>query len=274
MEAFTQLLTALPLDIGMAFVLVQHLEAKHESLLARLLSKATQIPVTEVRQGTRVEPNHVYVIPANADLSLGDGALRILRRKTSASPHLPIDHFFRTLAESQGPRAIGVILSGTATDGTLGLKAIKLAGGTTFAQEPKSAKFDGMPKSAILAGCVDFVLPPERIAKELSQLTLHLHLGLSNLEKEDPPAPAWDEEWMRIFKLLRDTSGVDFTFYKKPTISRRVARRMALRKIEQLSEYLKYLQRQSRGAGCPLSGPSDSCHQLFSGTGSFSCAAK
>jgi two-component system CheB/CheR fusion protein len=242
LEAFTQLLAALPLDTGMAFVLVQHLEAKHESLLAKLLSKATLMPVTEVRQRTRVEPNHVYVIPANTDLSLGDAALRIRRRKSSASPHLPIDHFFRTLAESQGTRGIGVILSGTATDGTLGLKAIKLAGGTTFAQEPTSAKFDGMPKSAILAGCVDFVLPPERIAKELSQITLHLHLGLSNLEKEDPPVQALEEEWTRIFNLLRDTSGVDFTFYKKPTISRRVGRRMALRKIKQLSEYLKYLR--------------------------------
>jgi two-component system, chemotaxis family, CheB/CheR fusion protein len=244
LEAFTQLLTALPLDTGMAFVLVQHLEAKHESLLARLLSKATQMPVTEVRQGTRVEPNHVYVIPANADLILGDGALRIMRRKTSASPHLPIDHFFRTLAESQGPRAVGVILSGTATDGTLGLKAIKLAGGTTFAQEPRSAKFDGMPKSAILAGCVDFVLRPERIARELSQITLHVRLGRSNPGRTDPdpPVPALEEEWMGIFKLLRETSGVDFTFYKKPTISRRVARRMALKKIKRLSEYVNYLQ--------------------------------
>jgi len=242
LEAFTQLLTALPLDTGMAFVLVQHLEAKHESILAKLLSKATQMPVTEVRQGTRVEPNHVYVIPANADLSLGDGGLRILRRKTSASPHLPIDHFFRTLAESQGPRAVGVVLSGTASDGTLGLKAIKLAGGITFAQEPKSAKFDGMPKSAISAGCVDFVLQPERIAKQLSQITLHLHAGLSSLQTAEPDALSLNEEWMGIFKLLRETSGVDFTFYKKPTINRRVSRRMALKKFKRLSEYLKYLQ--------------------------------
>ena len=167
-----------------------------------------------------------------------------------------------------------MILSGTASDGTLGLKAIKLAGGITFAQEPKSAKFDGMPKSAILAGCVDFVLPPERIAKELSQITLHLHLGLSNLEKADPPVPAWDEEWMRIFKLLRDASGVDFTFYKKPTISRRVARRMALKKDRAAERVSEVPPRQPRRAGCPLSGPSDSCHQLLSGTRCFSCAAK
>lgn len=166
LEAFTELLTALPLDTGMAFVLVQHLEAKHESILTKLLSKATQMPVTEIRQGTRVEPNHVYVIPANADLSIANGVLRILKRKSSAGRHLPIDHFLRKLAETRGPKAIGVILSGTASDGTLGLKTIKSAGGITFAQEPKSAQFDGMPKSAILAGCVDFVLTPKRIARD------------------------------------------------------------------------------------------------------------
>jgi two-component system CheB/CheR fusion protein len=242
LEAFTELLTALPVDIGMAFVLVQHLEAKHESMLANLLSKATRMPVTEVRQGTRVEPNQVYVIPANADLSIANGVLRILRRKPSAGRYLPIDHFFHTLAEAQGPRAIGVILSGTASDGTLGLKAIKNAGGITFAQEPNTAKFDGMPKSAILAGCVDFVLSPERIAKDLSQITFRPHAGLSKLEKADPVVPALDEEWVRIFKLLQDASGVDFTFYKKPTISRRITRRMAVKKVDGLSEYRKYLQ--------------------------------
>jgi two-component system CheB/CheR fusion protein len=226
----------------MAFVLVQHLEAKHESILTKLLSKATRIPVTEIRQGTRVEPNHVYVIPANADLSIANGVLRILRRRTSPGRHLPIDHFFRTLAESQGRRAIGVVLSGTASDGTLGLKAIKAAGGITFAQEPKSAQFDGMPTSAILAGGIDFVLPPARIAKELSLIALHPYVGLSNLEHAKPLPPAWDDEWLRIFKLLRDASGVDFAFYKKSTIIRRTARRMSLKNIERLSEYLKYLQ--------------------------------
>ena len=242
MEAFTELLTALPLDTGMAFVLVQHLEAEHESMLTELLSKVTQIPVTEVRHGMRVEPNHVYVIRANTDLSLAGGVLRTSGRRAAAGRHLPIDHFFSTLAETQGHLAIGVILSGTASDGTLGLKAIKAAGGITFAQEPKSAKFDGMPKSALLAGCVDFVLPPERIARELSQITLHSYAGLPNLEKEYPLVSAWDEDWIRIFKLLREASAVDFTFYKKPTISRRIARRMALKKIERLSEYLKILQ--------------------------------
>ncbi len=242
LEAFTELLTALPLDTGMAFVLIQHLEAEHESMLTELLSKVTEMPVTEVRKATHVEPNHVYVIPANADLSLFEGSLRVSNRKAPAGRHLPIDYFFGTLAETQGHLAIGVVLSGTASDGTLGLKAIKTAGGITFAQEPKSAKFDGMPKSALLAGCVDFVLTPERIARELSQLTFHPGTGLQEKDKETPLGPAWGEDWMRIFRLLRNTSGVDFTFYKKPTIRRRVAHRMALKNLERLSEYLKNLQ--------------------------------
>lgn len=241
LEAFTQLLAALPLDTGMAFVFVQHLEARHESMLTDLLSKATRMPVTEVRRGTRIEPNHVYVIRANTDLSLLDGALRVAGRKAPAGRHLPIDHFFRSLAEIQGSRAIGIVLSGTASDGTLGLKAIKVAGGITFAQEPESAKFDGMPKSAIMAGCVDFVLPPARIAQELSHIIRHPYVVLSTVEKADPLPAEKGDEWDRLFKLLRDASGVDFTFYKKPTIKRRMARRMAVRKVERLGQYLKYL---------------------------------
>ena len=143
-------------------------------MLTELLSKATQMPVTEVRQGMLVEPNHVYVIPANADLSIANGALRISRSQDLARPPFADRSFLPHVGRDAGPHlAIGVVLSGTASDGTLGLKAIKSAGGITFAQEPKSAKFDGMPKSAILAGCVDFVLSPERIAMELSQIAFH-----------------------------------------------------------------------------------------------------
>lgn len=226
----------------MAFVLVQHLEAKHESLLTDLLSKATRMPVTEVRRRTRVEPNHVYVIRANTDLSLVGGALHVVARKAPAGRHLPIDHFFLSLAKIQGARAIGVVLSGTASDGTLGLKAIKVAGGITFAQEPASATFESMPKSAMIAGCVDFVLPPARIAKELSHIGRHPVVGRSILEIADALPPERGDEWSGLFKLLRDASGVDFTFYKRPTIQRRVTRRMAMRKVERLGEYLKYLE--------------------------------
>jgi two-component system, chemotaxis family, CheB/CheR fusion protein len=140
LEAFTQLLRALPTNTGMAFVLVQHLEPKHESMLTKLLARATAMPVREISERMRVEPNSVYVIPANADLSLIDGLLHVVGRMAPAGRHLPIDYFFRSLAETRKSQAIGVILSGTASDGTAGLQAIKAEGGITFAQEPISAK--------------------------------------------------------------------------------------------------------------------------------------
>jgi two-component system CheB/CheR fusion protein len=241
LEAFTQLLHALPTDTGMAFVLVQHLEPSRESVLTKLLARATEMPVQEVREGMRAEPNQVYVIPANADLSLMDGLLHIVGRKAPAGHHLPIDYFFRSLAQTRKSQAIGVILSGTASDGTAGLHAIKAEGGITFAQEPGSAKFDGMPRSAIAAGCVDLVLPPDRIAAELARLARHPFVAL--LPQDAVPAlPAKEEDWAHLFRLLRTSSGVDFTFYKKSTIKRRLARRMTLHKIETMGEYLKLIE--------------------------------
>jgi two-component system CheB/CheR fusion protein len=242
LEAFTQLLRALPTDTGMAFVLVQHLEPKHDSVLTTLLARATKMPVQEVREGMHVEANHVYVIPANADLSMLDGLLHIVGRKAPAGRHLPIDYFFRSLAETQGPRAVGVILSGTASDGTAGIRAVKEEGGITFAQDPESARFDGMPRSAIASGCVDFILPPERIAKELARIVRHPFVGLLPLD-EIPALPALEEEWTRLFLFLRSATGVDFSLYKKSTVKRRLARRMAVCKADNLSAYLKILER-------------------------------
>lgn len=209
LDAFTQLLHALPTDTGMAFVLVQHLEPSRESVLTKLLARATEMPVQEVREGMRAEPDHVYVIPANADLSLMHGLLHIVGRKAPAGHHLPIDYFFRSLAQTRKSQAIGVILSGTASDGTAGLHAIKAEGGITFAQEPASAKFDGMPRSAIAAGWVDLVLPPERIAAELARLARHPFVAL--LEQDaDPALPAKEEDWARLFRLLRNIIGGGF----------------------------------------------------------------
>jgi two-component system, chemotaxis family, CheB/CheR fusion protein len=238
LEAFTELLRVLPADTGMAFVLVQHLEPKHESVLTTLLARATQMPVQEAREGMQVESNHVYVIPANADLSVLHGLLHIVRRKAPAGRHLPIDYFFNSLAESRGPRAIGVILSGTASDGTAGVRAIKEADGITFAQDPASAKFDGMPRNAIASGYVDLVLPPDRIAKELVRIARHTFIGLP-LASEIPTLAAPTEEWTRLFRLLQRATGVDFSLYKQSTIKRRLARRMAIRKVDKLPEYLK-----------------------------------
>jgi two-component system, chemotaxis family, CheB/CheR fusion protein len=226
----------------MAFVLIQHLDPRHESMLAKLLSTATRMPATEVNEPERVQPNHIYVISPNADIAVRKGVLRALVRNEPAGRHMPVDYFFRSLAEDQGARAIGVVLSGTGSDGTLGLRAVKVEGGITFAQEPRSAKYDGMPQSAIRAGCADFVLPPAGIANELSEISRLPNIGLSHPEETAPPLPAHGKEFGRILQLLRAASGVEFTYYKKTTIQRRIARRMSLHKIERVGAYLKYVE--------------------------------
>ena len=239
LEAFRSLLQAVPAKTGMAFVLVQHLDPEHESLLTRLLSNATRMPVTEVTEGVTVEPDRVYVIPPNKALGIRNGDLHLLARRRQDPKHMPIDAFFQSLAENEGNRAIGVILSGVASDGTLGLAAIKAAGGITFAQDSRSAKYDGMPRSAIAAGCVDFVLSPEGIARELKRISLHPYLGTPDHSAAGKGQPG--EDLLRIFALLRNATGIDFTNYKRSTINRRIARRMVLHKISTLRQYLKHL---------------------------------
>ncbi len=176
LEAFTQLLTALPVDTGIGFVLVQHLDPEHESALTQILSRATQLPVREISNDEVVRPNHVYVIPPDTNLSITDGVLKLQPRLRTRVPHRPIDSFFESLAQDQREGAIGVVLSGTATDGTLGLEAIKAEGGITFAQND-TAKYDSMPRSAVAAGCVDLVLAPSDIAKELARIARHPYVA-------------------------------------------------------------------------------------------------
>ena len=247
LEAFRRLLGALPGDTGMAYVLVQHLDPRHESVLADLLSQATRMPVSEVKGDVRVEPNRVYVIPPTQDMGIADGILKLVPRSASGRLHMPIDYFLRTLAELQGSQGIGVVLSGTATDGTLGLKAIKAEGGIAFTQDPSSAQFDGMPRSAIAAGCVDFVLPPEGIAKELTRLGRHPYMvGDRRVLSGGARAPAREEEDRtgldRILGLLKKASGADFSAYKKTTLRRRIARRMVVHRIETLDAYARHLE--------------------------------
>jgi two-component system CheB/CheR fusion protein len=176
LEAFTLLLQHLAPDTGMGFVLVQHLDPVHESALTKLLSKTTSMAVREITDNLAVEANHVYVIPPNTILSIAQGILKLGSRKQGRTPTRSIDSFFQSLAEDQRKRAIGVILSGAGTDGTVGLKAIKAEGGITFAQD-HSAKYDSMPRSAAAAGCVDFVLSPEYIAKELARIAQHPYVA-------------------------------------------------------------------------------------------------
>ena len=240
-EAFRELLRALPADTGLAFVLVQHLDPGHESLLAKLLSPSTAMPVTEAEEGMAVKPDRVYVTPPNKIMEIKRGILHLTARGDPTARHLPIDRFLHSLAEDQGNRAIGVILSGTATDGTLGLEAIKAGGGITFAQDIKSAKYDGMPRSAIASGCVDLVLPPEAIAGELARIGRHPYLRVTPAEPPADPAVEGDAELHQIFLVLQHSTGVNFTYYKYNTIKRRIARRMLLHKLESLSQYLRLL---------------------------------
>ncbi|HMK23354.1 MAG TPA: chemotaxis protein CheB [Terriglobales bacterium] len=241
-EAFVQLLSALPADTGMAFVLVMHLEPEHKSMLAKLLGNVTPMPVAEAKHGMEVQPNHVYVIPQKADMGIANGALQVVERRQIAGRFLPVDHFLSSLAEDRQGRAIGVVLSGTGSDGTLGLKAIKAEGGITFAQDEETAKHFGMPGSAIAAECVDFVLSPGKIAEELQRLAHHPYVGVPQVVSQPMLLPAGESDFRRILLLLRSASGVDFVDYKPGTIRRRIARRMALLKIESLGKYLDYLQ--------------------------------
>ena len=238
-EAFTEFVSNLPKDTGMAFVLVQHLDPEHKSMLTELISKKTVMRVSEVTNGMTVEPNHVYVIPANATMSISNSSLQLEPRGESRGVHMSIDHFMRALAEQQGNHAIGIILSGSGTDGTAGLAEIQAHGGMTFAQDEASAKYASMPASAVAAGCVDYVLPPKAIAHELARIARHPYLARA--EAADI-APAENTGLTLVFKLLRKTTGVDFTHYRQSTILRRIQRRMVVHKIDRLDEYVKHLQ--------------------------------
>src|SRR2546422_327881 len=242
LEAFTQLLKALGPGTGMAYVLVQHLDPSHESALTELLAKATEMPVRQVTDATPVEPNHVYVIPPNVDMIISQGILRLTARTETRGYHMPIDRFLRSLAEDQGSNAIGVILSGTASDGTLGLAATKAEGGITFAQDEKSAKFDGMPQSAIAAGCVDFVLPPEAIGRKLERIRAHPYLAPASSSRTPELVPDGDPQLKNILHLLRMANEVDFSDYKPATVKRRIIRRMALHQIGTLKDYVQLLR--------------------------------
>jgi len=241
-EAFTELVSNLPADTGLAYVLVQHLDPKHHSLLTELVAKKTKMVATEVANGMSVKPDHVYVIPPNATMSISDHTLQLGPREESRGLHMSIDHFMRSLAEAQGNRAIGVILSGSGTDGTLGMAEIQAQGGVTFAQDEISAKYNSMPHSAIAAGCVDYVLPPKAIARELARIARHPYVTRPATSDTADQVSSNSSALRLIFQLLRRTTGVDFSHYRQTTTLRRIQRRMVVHKIEKLEEYVKYIQ--------------------------------
>src|SRR5581483_3354279 len=243
LEAFSQLLGAIPENTGAAFILVQHLDPQHESRLAEILTGVTPMAVVTAQDGVHIEPDHIYVIPPNTNIELRDGSLHISNREPGL--HLPIDIFFRSLAQVQGSRAIGVVLSGNASDGSLGLRAIKAECGITFAQDEATAKFGGMPRSAIASGAVDYVLPPAEIGRELARLGQHPFLipaepGVS----ESEVLPEGDGELKRILATLQASTKVDFSQYKTTTVQRRLGRRMMVLQIDNLADYARYLQQK------------------------------
>ena len=240
LEACTSLLKSLPAKLGMAYVFVMHLDPVHESALSEILSRATSMPVLTVEDGMKVQPDHVYTIPKNCEMTIAEGVLHLFHREKPRAPNVTIDIFLRSLATDQGSNAIGVVLSGTASDGTIGLGSIKGEGGITFAQD-NTAKYDGMPASAIAAGCVDLVLPPAGIAEELSRIAHHPYVRGKGIDLAEP-GKTKEEELSQVFAILRRSTQVDFSEYKPPTILRRVARRMALHKIEKLADYVGMLQ--------------------------------
>src|SRR5208282_5776675 len=221
-EALTDLMNHLPSDTGMAFVLVQHLDPKHHSILTELLARKTAMTVTEVSEGIAVRPNHVYVIPPNAMMSISGQTLHLGPREESRGMHMSVDHFMRALAEQKGNRAIGVILSGSGTDGTLGMAEIQAHGGVTFAQDESTAKYDGMPRSAIAAGCVDYVLPPQDIARELARIAKHPYAAREKAGERASPLMEDSSGLGTIYQLVRQSTGHDFTHYRQTTALRRI----------------------------------------------------
>jgi two-component system, chemotaxis family, CheB/CheR fusion protein len=247
LAAFEEFFTAMPDDVdpGMAFILVQHLSPNHKSLLAELVRRCTRMQVYQVEDGMTVQPNCAYIIPPKHDMAFLHGKLHLLEPDTKRGLRLPIDFFFRSLAQDQQERAICIVLSGTGSDGTLGLRAIKEAGGMAMAQTPDATEFDGMPRSAIATGLVDYVLLPAEMPAQLMAYVSHAY------GKKSRPAatPRPKEDGLnKIFVLLRAQTGHDFSHYKQNTITRRIERRMAVQQIDQIDEYIRYLQQNKAEA--------------------------
>ncbi len=239
LEAFEQFFTHAPPDTGMAFVLIQHLDPKHKSILSELVQRYTKMPVHEVEDGVAVVPNTVYVIPPNRNMALLHGNLHLLELSEVPGVRTPIDFFFRSLAEDRKEEAIAIVLSGTGTEGALGFRAIKGEGGMVMVQDPESAKYDGMPRASIATGLVDYILPPEKMADQLIRYVRH---PLDNALAKATPAHEKIGLLQKIFILVRSKTGHDFSYYKQNTILRRIERRMAVNQITRLSDYVRYMQ--------------------------------
>jgi two-component system CheB/CheR fusion protein len=240
LEAFEEFLRTVPADTGVGFVIIAHLDPapKHKGVMVEILQRATKMPVCQASHGQKVKANSVYIIPPNCDISIMNGNLQLLEPSAPRGLRMPIDFFLRRLAIDQCEKAISLILSGMGTDGTLGLRAIKENLGMTMVQEPKTAKYDGMPRSAIDTNLVDYVAPVAQLAQKLTLYVRH------SIQLVSPPTSAdkTSAAMQKIFTLLRDHTGHDFSCYKRNTLIRRIERRMTLHQISRLQQYVRFLQ--------------------------------
>lgn len=245
LEAFEAFFGPMPAQPGLAFVLVQHLQPTSKSILAELISRFTPMPVFQVEDGVEIQPNHVYIIPPDRDLALLHGHLHLFTPQAPRGQRLPIDFFFRSLAADLREGAIGIILSGTGSDGTVGARAIAGEGGMVMVQDPQTAQYDGMPRSALETEVVSYILPPAQMAAKLLeyvQQTLASTLPPSVSASLPLIQPVTIEAMQKIFILLRTHTGYDFSYYKPKTIQRRIERRMAVNQFHDLADYVHYLQ--------------------------------
>lgn len=244
LEALTQFFTSMSDNSGLAFVLVSHLDPHHDSMLPELIQNKTRMKVSQVIDNMQVAANHVYIIPPDKELSIFNGILHLLKRKKADGIHRPIDAFFRSLAEDQGNKAVGIILSGAGTDGTLGIKAIKAEAGLIIVQDRDSAKFEGMPSNAAATGLADHILSPEEMPEQLMLYVRHY----SKREKEQSHKRdvSFNRSLQKIFMLIRSVTGHDFSQYKQNTIRRRIERRMYVHRLDTIEEYVDYLRQSER----------------------------
>ncbi|MCG8551703.1 MAG: chemotaxis protein CheR, partial [Desulfobacterales bacterium] len=242
LEAIESFFKAMPVDSGMAFVVIQHLSPDYKSMMVELLSRKTKIPVHRAEDGLKVQANNIYLIPPKKNITIFHGQLILTNQKHREEIHinLPVDIFLKSLAEDQGEHAVAVILSGTGSDGTRGVRLIKERGGLVLVQDNASAKFDGMPKAAVSTGVADFILPPEEMPPQLMAWLRHPYTvrqeGRQNEIREETGLT-------RLFSLLRSRTHVDFTHYKMNTISRRIQRRIAVTQSENLDDYVRYAEK-------------------------------
>ena len=271
LEALEQFFSHMPPDTGMAFVIVQHLDPTRESSMPQIVARLTQMPAFVATDGMKVQPNSVYLIPPSKNLAMRKGVLRL---EEPAQPHglrLPVDFFLRSLAQEKGSEAICVILSGTGTDGTLGLRAIKAELGTIFVQDPRSARYDGMPRSAVETGLADFVLPADQIPPQMVQFVQHLAVNGVKVATATTEA---GEPLQQVFAIMRARTGHDFSHYKLNTVQRRIQRRMSVNQVTEIADYARFLRANEQETRALLKDILISVTSFFRDTAAFDALKK